>query len=322
MSFSRIAFALCAAALWMGVGPWTAPTSASTHATQSVATQSTVRTFVMKDAYFDTLEGSRCAAGEKRSIEGHEPAGKGSYPLFVYLTGTLMKHDGAEAQLLTREMARRGFVAASVEYDNGDYPYCKGMLDKAQCVWGEAKTDSALTKLCARPEADCDAGIVVAGFSQGANLASLSKNYDARVKGAYLMGHGCKATNINNTPCMRNEATKLESSERRSINAEHDVFFGRTLSRVRKQLATVSGVTCDGTSCDAQDGGWHIVRASELADGKADHCYFFHKANGFCNKFEGFDPGWEKGDQPWSMGPNLDWLAGRVKGDGAPPSES
>lgn len=272
--------------------------------------------FQIAQAYGDQVNASGvCAIGTRRSISGHEPKTSGRYPLFVYLTGTQMSYQGIEAQALTRAMAERGFVAASVEYDNGAYAYCNGMLSKARCLFGDARSESALSKLCARANTDCNLGIVVAGFSQGANLASLAQNHDVRVKGAYLLGHGHKAGNhMEVKPCMEASATKIASEDVRSINGEHDGFFGMEIGKVRRQLEVVSGLSCpEQTSCGApQAGGWYIVRDAQLTDRTADHCYFLDAADGFCRNFKGLDATWTSGSEPWAMNPNLDWLASKV----------
>lgn len=300
------------AALMVGAAAWAAARTGAATPDESQGAPIPVR---IEGAYQDGLSGKVCSEGQPRDVAGFAPAGDGKHPVFVYLTGTTMKFHGPDAQKLNAEMAKRGFLSVAVDYDNAGYPYCQEMMAKATCVWGGPETKSALTRICEHPRADCDRGIVVSGFSQGANLASVSKNFDPRVKGAYLMGHGHKATNIRVTPCMQDSATELTTEEMRSVNAETDFFFGRSTPQVRKQLQVVTGAKCaDAYDCDQADGaGWHMVPAAALKDGKADHCYFFHEADVYCAKFDGFDPEWEKGSHPWSMAPNLDWLASRVE---------
>lgn len=228
-----------------------------------------------------------------------------------------MKFNGPEAQALTQAMARRGFVAAAVDYDNHAYPYCSGLLSKAKCIFNAQSPESAIAKVCAREHADCDAGIVVAGFSQGANLASLAKNYDPRVRAAYLLGLGNRPDNLlDMTACAGDSATVLLPGEMRAVNGEHDGFFGMTTEGVRKQLQRTLGATCaDQTSCEQPGGGgWHIIRDADLKDGSADHCYFFHAANGVCSQYSGLDPNWQSGNAAWAMEASLDWLSRRNQG--------
>lgn len=274
------------------------------------------RAFELSGGYLDQhASAGVCNAGKTRRVVGHEPTGGGPYPLFVYLTGTRMRFDGPEAQAFTQEMAKRGFVAASVEYDNGAYAYCNSMRAKADCVFGKAATESAVSKLCARKNVDCGRGIVVSGFSQGANLAFMSRSYDPRVQGAFLLGHGHRAGNFMDvTACQRAGASGFSPAQVRSINGEHDGFFGNITERVRKQLEVVTGKSCgQSLDCIAPDGsGFYVIQDAQLTDGSADHCYFFDAADGFCAKFKGLDPKWRSSSEPWALGPSLDWLAARI----------
>jgi hypothetical protein len=276
----------------------------------TVATQR----FSMADAYHGSSTWGGCSSGSKKDIVGSEPIDPGTYPVFVYVTGTTMAFGGAEARLLTDEMAKRGFVAATVEYANGTYPTCSSMRTKASCIFDRNSANSAISKLCARAKADCSQGIVVSGFSQGANLAALSKNYDSRVRGAYLIGHGNRASIIDVSSCANNSATALAPSEMRSINGDNDQFFGRTPDGVRNQLQAVVGVSCPGSyNCLKADGsGWFMVAGSSVADRKADHCYFFNGASSTCSSYSGLESSWASGTSAPSVASNLNWLASKV----------
>jgi hypothetical protein len=274
-----------------------------------------VRPLELTAVYHDQRAANgECTRGKTRDGTGHEPTSPGRHPLFVYLTGTTLPYDAGEALKITEEMAKRGFVAVSLAYDNGAYAYCNGMQQKAHCIFGEDKTQSALSQLCKRANVDCAAGIAVSGFSQGANLASLAKNFDARVGAAYLLGHGHRAGNFMDvTACMEDKVTAFGAGEVRSVNGEGDGFFGQNAAGVKAQLAVVLGVQCNEDSCLAADGsGFAMVHDADVKDGKADHCYFFHGANGRCAGYTGFDPAWEKGSAAWALGPSLDWLARRA----------
>lgn len=282
------------------------------------AAPETVRPLTLSNLYYEqaAASGGVCKQGKTQSAVGHEPSAAGRHPLFVYLTGTRMNYDGPEARKITEEMARRGFVAVSVQYENRAYAYCSSMRAKAQCVFGKTGSESALAKLCTRANVDCARGIVVAGFSQGANLCAMARDYDPRVLGALLLGHGNRAARaMDSTQCQAASATAFELEQTRAINGEHDAFFGETAEGVRKQLEIVSGRSCpDALDCLQPDGsGWYIVRDAQLRDHGADHCYFFDAADGFCAKFKGLDANWVEGNEPWALKPNLDWLAGRVK---------
>lgn len=273
------------------------------------------RTFTMPGAYkaFNGFGGCTLP----KTIAGYEPAAAGKYPVFVYLTGTLMPYLGLEAQRITQEMARRGFVAATVQYDNEYYPpTCSNLEGKANCLFNPQLAESAISKICSRPNADCNRrGIVVSGFSQGANLASVSKDYDPRVRAAYLLGHGYRAIIIDLRQCLQDSATVLAPSDIRAVDGEHDQFFGQVLPGVRDQLQVTVGRSCPNSrSCLQRDGsGWYIVLDNDVADRFADHCYYYNFASPTCQTHLGLDPTWETGSAPWSLQPNLDWLASRAR---------
>lgn len=129
------------------------------------------------------------------------------------------------------------------------------------------------------------------------------------------MGHGDKALNgFDVSRCADDATTALAPAQMRSVNGEADLFFGAALAGVRKQLQKVVGVQCpEATQCEQPNGsGWFIIGSKELKDGAADHCYFLNKANTYCSTYEGLDAGWASGSDPWSVTPNLDWLASQV----------
>jgi hypothetical protein len=281
-----------------------------------VASQALVTTtFTMTNAYNSTDPRGTCSASFKKTIVGSEPSDAGTFPVFIYLTGTAMPFNGADAQPFIQEMAARGFVAATVQYDNAAYPTCNLMTKKASCIYNGSSATSAISKLCSRTKADCSKGVVVSGFSQGANLSALAKNYDTRVRAGYLLGHGDKAAGlIDVSSCADDARTALLPSQMRSINGENDEFFGNNANGVRQQLQKVVGVSCPGSwSCIQADGsGWQMVRPSELADGTANHCYYYLNGDRSCQTNTGYDPTWRNGSSPWSLGPSLDWLVSRT----------
>jgi hypothetical protein len=185
--------------------------------------------FTMSGAYYtDGVFSTSCSSLYRKDIVGYEPAEAGKYPLFIYVTGTTMNFKGPEAMAITNEMAKRGFVAATVDYANSTYPTtCSRMHTRASCIFNPNSANSAVTKLCARAKADCSRGIVVAGFSQGANITALSRNYDSRVKGAYLLGHGNNASGfINVSGCANDPYTtllpsSLDQRRERSVLRRH-----------------------------------------------------------------------------------------------------
>ncbi len=309
-SYQRM-MGLLSLTLVLGCGAEANDETASDTASVSVPIQS----FAMKGAYQAFNGFGACSL--PKTIAGYEPTKAGRYPVFIYLTGTLMPYLGLEAQRITQEMARRGFVAATVQYDNEYYPpHCSNLEAKANCLFNPQLATSAITKICSHPKAACDArGIVVSGFSQGANLASVSKDYDRRVRAAYLLGHGYRAIVIDLRQCLQDSATVLAPSEIRAVDGEHDQFFGQILPGVRDQLQVTVGRSCPSSrECLQADGsGWYIVLDQDVADRFADHCYYYNFASPTCQTHLGLDPTFETGSAPWSLQPNLNWLASRAR---------
>ena len=256
-----------------------------------------------------------CNSFTRESIFGYEPTTSGTYPVFVYVTGTTMPFKGPEAMALIQDMAARGFVAATVEYDNLLYPLeCGLMQARARCIYNKNSFDSAISRICGRSKAACSTkGIVVSGFSQGANIGSLAKNYDSRVRAAYLIGHGgIGALNLPLQGCLQASANDFANNQMRVINGENDGFFGGDPDGVRNQLQIATGVSCPGSwNCLQPDGsGWAMVRASELADGTADHCYYYVNGGLTCAPAP-IDPAWS-GSAAWARPADLNWLASKA----------
>lgn len=276
--------------------------------------QVSVQTFTLSQAYRGTsgTSGTTCSASALKDITGYEPTAAGTYPVAVYTTGTYMPFNDKDAQLFTQRMAARGFVAATVQYVTDTYPTnCSIMEAKARCIFDSASTESAIAKLCARPKADCSKGVVTAGFSQGANLATLARDYESRVRAVLAIGDVYKPSVLNLEACLKDSATVITASQMRAVSGEHDGYAGGTPDSVRSQLIVVTGQSCASTAWDClqSDGsGWYMVKDAQVADGEADHCFLLQ---GGCNQ-PNIDASFETGTAPYSLNPSLDWLAGRA----------
>jgi len=246
------------------------------------------------------------------NITGQEPSASGTFPVFVYMVGTTetFNNNGAAAAAVAG-MAKRGFVSASVQYDSGSFGNCTQISGKAKCIFNPATQTSAVEVLCSRAKADCSKGIVVGGFSQGAVMATLAKNFDARVQAAWGMGDGVSYANFNLNACMANGNRNLPSDHLRAVDGQADQFIGPQVTQVRSQLQTLTGDNCgsSATSCLQSNGsGWIIVLNGQVKSGTADHCYM---RNGGCFSSQtANDPGWLNGTDPWELNANLNWLAG------------
>jgi hypothetical protein len=292
------------------------PTEPAGTESQALSTQGFSMTYTSWAGSF--FGNGSCSGSSNNSIKGYEPTGGGTYPVFVFLTGTTMTFDGSVDEDLITNMAGRGFVAATVQYDNSSYPSsCGPMTTKASCIYNTSSSSSAISKLCSRPTADCvNKGIYVSGFSQGANISSMAANYGSHMKAAYLIGNGDVAGGFYNlSSCLDKSHITFASSQLREVDGQSDQYFGNNQSGVQGQLQNVTGDTCAaGTfNCLQSDGsGWYIVANSQVADGTADHCYYYNQANSSCSSWSGFDSNWDTGTaSPWEKSLDLAWLVSK-----------
>jgi hypothetical protein len=234
---------------------------------------------------------------------GYEPVDGATkkHPLFLYFVGTAFSKDDEGATFdniaaltVAQAMARRGFVALSVAYDNGIAALISDHDNQLRCLF-EAPT-GVLAQACALPQVDCDLGIAMWGHSQGAAVAAASANYDARVRAVWTTGYG------------GNMKTRLSPHRMRVVNGEDDQTG---------KLGTTVGLTkdeCTGADqCLRADGsGWIIVRKAQLADPEratADHCWFDRRA---CKDGTlSLEPTWvdPASKRPYALEANADWLA-------------
>ena len=229
------------------------------------------------------------------NIIGYRPSiiNYDGYPLFVYITGTTMSYKSESAISYTQYMANNGFIAVSAEYNNKIYPLScngnKGFLSKAKKLWDKNIDNSLLNILCNNINLEfninCTKGIVISGFSQGAQLALLAPRYNGdQINGIYIMGGG-DALFVGNIPlidlseCLSFNTLNTESFKIRSMVGENDGYFGLNINGVRIQQNSISGTICKGnyiTDCLQNDGsGWYIIQEFETASGKAPHCYAY-----------------------------------------------
>jgi hypothetical protein len=243
------------------------------------------------------------------SIDGEEPSASGSYPVFLYMVGTTESFNNASAMAAVQGMANRGYVAAAIQYNSGSFGSCSQIAAKAACIFNPNSTTSAVQALCSRAKADCSKGIVVGGFSQGAVIATLAKNTDARVQAAYGMGDGVSYSIYNLSSCMANGKRTLPSDRLRAVNGQGDQFTGSSEAKQQTNMQSLTGFTCasGSTSCLQSNGsGWVIVQNSQTQANDADHCYM---RDGGCNASQNsLDTGWENGTSSWELNANLNWL--------------
>lgn len=254
-----------------------------------------------------SYKGGSTSCNTTYQIKGKEPADTSRHPVFIYMVGTSDTYDNAQAMAAVQGMADRGYVAATIQYANSAMGYCNTLSTRSKCIFDQSSAQSAVAALCSRDQADCSKGIVVGGFSQGALLGILSKNFDSRVEAVYASGAHKNYIIYNVNACVGNGKRVLPQDRLRVINGENDIYGGGTQSTVRASSVAVSGYSCTGTSCLQPDGsGWRMVLKSEVQDGSADHCYF--RAKGCLSNQNSLDSGWQTGNAAWTLNTNLDWL--------------
>jgi hypothetical protein len=243
---------------------------------------------------------------------GHEPvSSQQRHPLFLYFVGTAFvatdpsaNHDSLAALTVTEAMARRGFVALSVQYDNGALAWLSDHVNQLACLFDGARPASLITTACALPNVDCDLGIAAWGHSQGGYVAATAYNLEPRIGAVWATGYGDSA-----------DAT-LPRDRLRVVNGEADLTNGMasTLNRVT-DLTTDECPMPD--RCLRTDGsGWIIVRASELAmpdTSTADHCWFDRPSCSATSVV--LEPNWVDplSDKAFALESNADWVAIRAR---------
>jgi hypothetical protein len=241
--------------------------------------------------------------------QGHEPdAMEGTrYPLFLYFVGTAFIPNDEAAQYatpaalaVTEAMARRGFVALSVQYDNDALAWLSDHTGQLACLFDAESSSSLISAACALPNVDCELGIATWGHSQGGYVAAMAYNHEPRVRAAWTTGYGGDG------------GATLPKERFRVVNGEADAVDNGTASK----LSMIAGFSPDECSapdqCLREDGsGWIIVRLSELAmpeTSSADHCWFDRPS---CGAAIALEPNWvdPMSDKPFALELNADWVA-------------
>merc|ERR1712008_25615 len=209
---------------------------------------------------------------------------------------------------------------------------CSGMMGKARPIFNSRDQESCVARLCARPSADCNRGLAVHGFSQGAQLSALANNFAPQVSAALLMGHGDNPlANSDLSSCMdyldkhgqRNIYHGLAREQVRSLVAEHDTSFACCFDHPdpkcckdkrtgRQQQTATTGYSCaDGEyNCLQPDGsGWFVVSDADARKSEgANHCFAW---TGNCPSLTGAHDSWNTkwiSDSSWCLESSLSWL--------------
>jgi hypothetical protein len=211
------------------------------------------------------------------------------------------RHDHDAALKVTEAMARRGFVALTVAYDNGPLAWLSDHANQLACLFSAPQ--GLLAKACALPQVDCDLGVATWGHSQGGYVAVMAANFDARVRAAWATGYGGDASST-----LSKHRLRVVNGEADTTNGTADVLNGTT---------GLSASECpDPNQCLREDGsGWIIVRKAELTDpvgSSADHCWFYKSA--CVDATFRLEPSWADphSERTYALEPNADWVATTV----------
>eukprot|EP01084_Bolivina_argentea_P187860 323510_1 len=268
--------------------------------------------------------------GEMQNINGYEPTDPSElYPLFIWLASTFALEWNADAQIYTNYTAPHNVVAASVSYRNNLYPQnCDQMISKAATIFNTSDPTAAISVLCAKDNVNCDKGVIVAGYSQGAQLTALSANFgaDSMIKGIYQMAAGDDNLrwNVDFTDCLSYDKLEIDNTRIRAFIGENDTFFGTDVDAIIQQQIAITGydrdqcVNTDSLNCLQQDkSGWYIVNGEE-AEKEANHCYAFEGLIGPLNCAGDFTSVYYRGCQlecVWSLESNIEWLINKLAED-------
>jgi hypothetical protein len=234
---------------------------------------------------------------------GFEPvdAASGRHPLFLYFVGTNLsasdqssRHDSVAAKTVTEAMARRGFVALSVQYDNS----LSLNPEKLTCLYGPGNAKSVLAVACQLSQVNCDVAIATWGHSQGALMAHAASQFDARVRAVWTTGYsgGSFPLSVNRLRVV-NGAADTMNSEWEAVNKAAGFPPGECANDGR-------------TECLRPDGsGFILVQKKDCASNSADHCWFDKRS--CVDSAITLEPNWTDAasTKPFALELNADWVA-------------
>jgi len=252
------------------------------------------------------------ACGERFPLSGFAPCGQGRHPVVLYVPGTIQPHDHAFIFEVLSRLARAGFVALSVDYANGRPGQgCARYLPRARCMFDAGLAESAASRACALPQADCAGGLAVLGHSQGGLIALLAADFAPRVAWVHAMGVSANPPpGTADLDCVLPYTRRLPPERLLAVCGDCDVFFDGTALNacdgrspgVTRGLQRLTDLRCGSSlgcvwraAADAARHGWLKVPSARMRDREADHCYMFHQG---C-----FGPP----DEAWLTDPGLPW---------------
>jgi hypothetical protein len=245
----------------------------------------TTLTYRANDQFFGELPTCGPAKANEKNILLKEPDGAGPFPVFLYTVGTGEPYNSAEATAIITLAANMGFVAASLDYQSGTLPkWCGADTGwyKARCAYSTShNSHSALGAVCARVKtANCSRGIVVGGFSQGAAMAAMARNFDTRIRGAWTMGFANRHWDGTLQSCFNFGAGAFGTNQARLLaNNRFRIVRGALEGINHTWMNEPTGRSCAAgtTNCltGANGSGWYLAALSELNAtlNPAKHCF-------------------------------------------------
>ena len=269
-------------------------------------------------------DAQRCS--KSQTIYGAKPSVAGSYPTLIYLHGTTAdSNSNKEGQRFIERAAAQGFHALAVTYDSNGSLNEKGLKRHAYCTFDQSRQGNAYAAICATAGSNCSSGVLLSGFSQGAAIAAIAKNYNQNVKAVWAIGLSAYIYPSYKIP---SDAYPAPFGTRALPNDKLVINMGQSSNISKKNLIAedlpslkqLTGADCGtGLKCLQPNGsGYYVVSNGEIKDGVADHCYW-QMVNKWTTGLScttaptEFDPGFQPpSTTDWSMIRNLNWLRGQL----------
>lgn len=291
-------------------------------AAEDTAYAAAAATVPIEGSYLGT-DKAKGACQKPYRIVGHAPAAPGQYPLFLYFFGTNVTGSAEEADLfqsttplrVTEAMAARGYVAYSVQYDNGLATLFGNRKAVVRCLLDASAQGGLIAQLCDQPgsRVDCGKGIVTWGHSLGGAIAIAAKNTEPRVRAAWATGVGGVKGADGAMPVLPKQRIRIVNGSKDAIPLIGWLLGSNNndARRLTKELALDPAQDCPGqkNQCLRPDGsGWIMVQPEELSPKRdPDHCWFFAIT---CLKQNAsfVEVNFLEGHSRISLSENADWL--------------
>src|SRR5262249_36501043 len=166
-------------------------------------------------------------------------------------TGALASYQGPLSTTMVQGMADRGFISATVQFANFNGPEtCQDYANREIAIYDITRASSAVSVLCSLRGANCGAGIVTSGISEGAALAVIAKNYAPAVAAVYGMSISDfnQAGNVNLADCLDDPVTAITPERMVIVNGESDTIFGGQVP-----LMNLVGIQCPAETFQCWD---------------------------------------------------------------------